>query len=226
MTTSQEDSVKEKIMIIDKEIKELDSQILEMAGLVEENLKYAIDVYLNYDPVKVYNPVDDDKVNMDERVIEKNCLHLMLKERLFAEDLRQVTGILSMVQDLERLGDHAKDILEFALRLKNPFRRDNRINDLTQFVYSMVEKSIQSYLKRDTKLAKEVIKDDDHVDEEYASIIQDLIEKEKSGEITSSYAIYSALVVKYLERIGDHATNVSEWAIYIITGYYKDLQII
>ncbi len=213
-------------MGIEKEIKELDGQILEMAGQVEKNLSYAIDVYLNYDELKKYQQVDDKKVNMQERMIEKDCLHLMLKERLFSEDLRQVTGIMSMVQDLERLGDHAKDILEFALRLKNPFRRDNRIYDLTEHVYSMVERSIQSYLKRDVGMAKQVILDDDYVDQEYSSIIQELIDKENKGEITSSYAIYSALVVKYLERIGDHATNVAEWAIYILTGYYKDLQII
>lgn len=213
-------------MLIDKEIRDLDSMILEMAGVVEKNLKYAIDIYLNYDPLKNYQQVDDEKVNQYERSIEKTCLHLMLKERLFAEDLRQVTGILSMVQDLERLGDHAKDILEFSLRLKNPFRRDERIDRLIDFVYEMVESSIQSYLKRDIDLAKKVIQSDDHVDKEYAEIIQELIRKEKESEITSSYAIYSALVVKYLERIGDHATNVAEWSIYILTGYYKDSQII
>lgn len=213
-------------MLIDKEIRDLDSMILEMAGVVEKNLKYAIDIYMNYDPLKNYQQVDDEKVNQYERSIEKTCLHLMLKERLFAEDLRQVTGILSMVQDLERLGDHAKDILEFSLRLKNPFRRDERIDRLTDFVYEMVESSIQSYLKRDIDLAKKVIQSDDHVDKEYAEIIQELIRKEKESEITSSYAIYSALVVKYLERIGDHATNVAEWSIYILTGYYKDSQII
>lgn len=213
-------------MLIDKEIRNLDSKILEMAGVVEKNLQYAIDVYLNYDPLKEYQQVDDEKVNQYERSIEKDCLHLMLRERLFAEDLRQVTGILSMVQDLERLGDHAKDILEFALRLKNPFRRDDRINRLTNYVYDMVESSIQSYLKRDIDSARNVIQSDDHVDREYADIIQELIKKEKEAEITSSYAIYSALVVKYLERIGDHATNVAEWSIYILTGYYKDSQII
>lgn len=213
-------------MLIDKEIRNLDSKILEMAGVVEKNLQYAIDVYLNYDPLKEYQQVDDEKVNQYERSVEKDCLHLMLRERLFAEDLRQVTGILSMVQDLERLGDHAKDILEFALRLKNPFRRDDRINRLTNYVYDMVESSIQSYLKRDIDSARNVIQSDDHVDREYADIIQELIKKEKEAEITSSYAIYSALVVKYLERIGDHATNVAEWSIYILTGYYKDSQII
>ena len=213
-------------MEIEKEIRQLDGKIMEMAGQVEKNLRYAMDVYLNYDPYKNYKEVDDGKVNQQEREIEKDCLHLMLKERLFSEDLRQVTGILSMVQDLERLGDHAKDILEFSLRLKNPFRRDERIYHLTEFVYSMVERSIDSYLKRDVEKARQVISDDDHVDKEYSSIIQELIDKEKDGEITSSYAIYSALVVKYLERIGDHATNVSEWAIYILTGYYKDRQII
>lgn len=213
-------------MSIEKEIRELDDKILEMAGNVEKNLSYAIDVYLNYDPLKNYAPVDDSKVNQQERMIERDCLHLMLKERLFAEDLRQVTGIMSMVQDLERLGDHAKDILEFALRLKNPFRRDNRIFEMTKAVYSMVERSIQSYLKRDVNMARAVINDDDQIDREYSEIIQGLIQKEKDSEITSSYAIYSALVVKYLERIGDHATNVAEWSIYILTGYYKDLQII
>ena len=106
-------------MELNEEIEHLNSLILQMSGVVEKNLFYAFDVYLNYDNNKYYHAVDDEKVNAYERWIEADALHIMLKEKLYASDLRIVTGIMSMVQDLERLGDHAKDILEFSLKVKN-----------------------------------------------------------------------------------------------------------
>ena len=116
-------------MDLQEEVSHLDSLILQMAGAVEKNLFYAFDVYLNYDPNKYYPEVDDLKVNAYERWIESDSLHIMLKERLYASDLRVVTGIMSMVQDLERLGDHAKDILEFSMKLKNPSKENTRISE-------------------------------------------------------------------------------------------------
>lgn len=213
-------------MDIETEIKSLDNLILEMSGVVEKNLKYAIDVYKNYDASKVYAPVDDEKVNAYERWIESDALHLMMKERLYADDLRKVTGIMSMVQDIERLGDHAKDILQFALRLKKPNKDNARILSLIDFVTKMVHDSIYSYIKRDIPLARNTIIADDHVDEEYEAILNELIQEDKEKEITSSFTVYTALVVKYLERIADHATNIAEWVIYIVNGFYKDKQII
>jgi phosphate transport system protein len=213
-------------MDIEAEIKQLDNLIMEMSGVVEKNLNYAIDVYLNYDLAKVYNPVDDEKVNSYERWIESDALHLMIKERLYADDLRRVTGIMSMVQDLERLGDHAKDILQFALRLRKANRSEKRIKELIDFVMKMVHDSIYSYIKRDLTLARDVIIRDDHVDSEYDALLSQLIDEDKEEEITASYTVYTALVVKYLERIADHATNVAEWVVYITSGFYKDKQII
>ncbi len=212
--------------ILDTEIKNLDSIIREMSGLVEKNLFYASDVYLNYNPTKEYPPIDDGKVNALERKIETTCLQLRLKERLFADDLRIVTGIRSMVQDLERLGDHAQDLLQFALRLKNPSTNNPEIAQLTAFVRKMVSDAVKSYRNRDTKLANDVIGRDIHVDKEYVKVVSTLVEKDQAKECSSSYAIFSALVVKYLERIADHATNVAEWVIYILSGYYKDKQIL
>lgn len=212
-------------MDLEIEIKQLDNLILEMSGVVLDNLKYAVDVYLNFDKTKFYQPVDDEKVNSYERWIEMDSLQLLMKERLYAEDLRKVTGIMSMVQDLERLGDHAKDILEFSLRLKNPSLGNKRIKELTDFVLKMVKDSIDSYIKRDVTLSRNVILRDDHVDKEYDALIEELITDDKKQN-SSSYTVYTALVVKYLERIADHATNVAEWVIYIINGYYKDKQIL
>lgn len=213
-------------MDIENEIRQLDNLILEMAGVVEKNLSYAIAVYLNYDVGKFYPPVNDEKVNAYERWIESDALHLMIKERLYADDLRKVTGIMSMVQDLERLGDHAKDVLEFSLKLKNPSKNNDRIKKLTDYVMKMVHDSIQSYIHRDIALAREVILSDDHVDNEYDSLIKSLIEEDSAKENSSAYTVFTALVVKYLERIADHSTNIAEWVIYILSGYYKDKQII
>ncbi len=214
------------MIILDAEIKTLDRRIREMSGVMEKNLFYASDVYLHYNPLKNYELVNDAKVNEFERRIESYCLQIRLKERLYADDLRIVTGIRSRVQDLERLGDHAQDLLQFALKIKNPSNSNPEIAALTDFVRKMVSDSIKSYRNRDILLAKEVRNRDDHVDAEYEKLLDVFVKLTESGKCSPLFSIYSSLVVKYLERIADHATNIAEWVIYIVTGYYKDSQIL
>jgi phosphate transport system protein len=211
---------------LDQSIEVLDEIILKMSGQTLSNLKYAMSVYLYFNKRMDYPPVDDAKVNAYEREVEAKCLSIMLRERLFAQDMRKVTGIMAMVGDIERLGDHAQDVLEFSLKLQNDKMDSQNIKSLTQFVMDMVEDAFKSYINRDQKLAQSVIDRDDYVDKKYADTIDYLIEADSSKEISSSFAIYTTLVVKYLERIADHATNIAEWVIYIMTGYYKDAQIV
>lgn len=214
-------------MNIETEIRQLDNLIKEMSGLVEKNLNYALDVYRNYDSLKQYELINDDLVNAYERWIETDCLTLLTKERLYAEDLRKVTGILSLVQDIERLGDHAKDILEFALRLGIKEDGNEHILSLIDYVNKMVHDSIYSFINKDILLARDVINRDDHVDLEYDKLLQELITNESNNNKTNkNYTVFTALIVKYLERIADHSTNICEWVVYIVSGYYKDRQII
>lgn len=214
-------------MNIETEIKQLDNLIKEMSGLVERNLNYALDVYRNYDSLKQYELINDDLVNAYERWIETDCLTLLTKERLYAEDLRKVTGILSLVQDIERLGDHAKDILEFALRLGIKEDENEHILSLIDYVNKMVHDAIYSFINKDILLARDVINRDDHVDLEYDKLLQELITNESTNNKTNkNYTVFTALIVKYLERIADHSTNICEWVVYIVSGYYKDRQII
>ncbi len=214
-------------MNIETEIRQLDNLIKEMSGLVERNLNYAIDVYKNYDSLKDYELINDDLVNAYERWIETDCLCLMTKERLYAEDLRKVTGIMSLVQDIERLGDHAKDILEFALRLGIKESKNEHILSLIDYVTKMVHDAIYSFINKDILLARDVINRDDHVDLEYDKLLGELISKESdNNKENKNYTVYTALIVKYLERIADHSTNICEWVVYIVSGYYKDRQII
>ena len=103
-------------MKLELEIEELNKMLIKMANLVVENLKIAFDIYYKYDEVKA-DLINDDLVDLHERLIEESCLNIMLRERPYAKDLRIVSGVLKLVGDLERLGDHAEDIRYFARKL-------------------------------------------------------------------------------------------------------------
>jgi phosphate transport system protein len=151
----------------------------------------------------------------------------MLKERLYGSDIRLVSGIMTMVEDLERLGDHAQDLMTFALKLKNSENHKNaEILAMAQFTMKMVDDSIKSYITKDVELAQDVIQRDDVVDHDYDKLLDYLVEAGKDRDVSSAFVVYTTLVVKYIERIADHSTNIAEWVVYIITGYYKDTQIL
>ena len=203
----------------------LENSMMHMADSVVKNLELAFDAYLNYSD-KEY-PVNDDIVDNLERMIEGECMHLLLTERPFARDLRKVSGILKLISDLERLGDHAEDVLEFALKLKNTEKHTNdEINQIVEITLNMVKDSIDSYIKQDINLAQTVIDRDDIIDKMYAELIDNLIKMSNKGTCSSAFAVYTTLVVKYIERIADHAVNIAEWVIYIISGFHKDKKII
>lgn len=208
---------------IDKEMETLNSLLLQMCDAVVVNINEAMDFYLGKRKVEAIN---DDLIDQYERMIEQMCLNIMLKQRLFARDLKEVTGILKLVSDLERIGDHAEDLLRFSQKLK-PYK-DNlnaEIESLVHFVAGMIKRSIQSYINKDVPLANEVIADDDYVDQRYMEIIDALANKKESDAAYLQFAIYTTLVVKYLERIADHSVNIAEWVVYIKSGYYKDKMI-
>lgn len=212
-------------MYLEKEIENLYQLSLKMADLVEENLKKAIEIYYNYNE-ELSSTINDDVVDMYERLIEELAIDIMLKERPYAKDLRSVTGILKLVSDLERMGDHAEDIIEFATKLKDEAKI--KIPDLDIMVkktMSMVHNSVLSFINKDELLAIKVIKADDEIDEIYEKILNEIIEESNKDSFSSSFAIYTTLVVKYIERIADHAVNVAEWVVYILRGYYKDKKI-
>lgn len=210
---------------IENEVKNLKQMTMKMGELVIDNLKIALEIYYNFDKEKA-ELINDDVVDLHERLIEEMCLNIMLKERPFARDLREVSGILKFVEDLERLGDHAEDIKEFATKLDGvdhhnvPF-----LDECYMEALKMVLDSINSFVNYDVELAESVIKNDDKVDELYDKAIEYIIENTNNKNFSGTFSIYTTLVVKYIERIADHAVNVAEWVIYIVNGYHKDKQI-
>ncbi len=212
-------------MNLDKEIANLKQLTLKMAEQVMDNLSTAVEVYYHYDEDKA-KLINDDVVDAHERLIEETCLNIMLKERPYASDLRVVSGILKLVEDLERLGDHAEDIDNFARRLKDvDHHQVPLLDEAYKEAMKMVFDSITAFMNDDVELAKKVIDGDDKVDSLYDQCLDYIIEKEEKSEFTSKFTVYTTLVIKYIERIADHAVNVAEWVIYITNGYHKDKQI-
>ena len=212
-------------MKIQEEIENLNKMLIKMADVVERNLLLAFALFHNYDE-EIALQIDDDKVNDYERKIEEYSMNLMLKERFFAKDMRSVLGILTLVGDLERLGDHAEDINIFSKKLKNEKKyKIDDINKMIDLAIKMVHNSIESFIKKDISLAQQVIISDDLIDSLYDKLLDTIIKLKDDNQVSSSFAIYTTLVVKYIERIADHASNIAEWVIYILNGYYKDKQI-
>lgn len=203
-------------MRLEKEVENLNHLLLKMTDVVLNNLKISFAAYLKEGNIEVIN---DDLVNQYERLIEELCLDILVRERPYSKDLRIISGILKLVSDVERLGDHAEDIMEFASRL---FEDKNEVfegsKQMTYICFKMVEDAINSYVRLDTKKAEEVIKKDDLMDDLYKKLIVQITKL----ELNHSYLVYTTIVIKYLEKIADHAVNIAEWVIYIVNGYYKD----
>ncbi len=210
-------------MNLQEEIESLKLLVVKMSDAVVTNITDAINYYLGKE---LNHKINDDLVDQYERLVEEMCVNILLRERPFAKDLKEVTGVLKLVSDLERIGDHAEDIYEFSEILK-PYNEQKiiEIEGLSIYVMKMINKAIHAYVTKDSDLAKEVINDDDYVDNKYMEIINKLASKENVNQEYLPFAIYTTLVVKYLERIADHSVNIAEWVVYISSGYYKDKMI-
>ena len=210
-------------MILEKELDHLYQMIIKMADIVCDNLSNAL-IYLEKNNESLF--INDDIIDKYERLIEEICINIMVKERPYAKDLRIVSGVLKVVSDLERLGDHAEDIANYNNKLVSlDHHKIENFDDLVKKVLKMVQESTKCFVSQDEKKAQEIINQDDEVDLMFNKLIEEIIILNENGKISSKYAIYMTLVVKYLERIADHAVNVSEWVIYIVNGYYKDQQL-
>lgn len=215
-------------MKLDIELDNLNKLLYKMTDEVQDNIRKSLDYYFGKEIKETY--INDDLIDNYERLIEEICINILIKERLYGRDLKEVTGILKLVADVERIGDHAEDIYNFATILKK-IQKDNKlyfikeIDDLSKHVLDMLKKSILAYVNKDIALANEIIEADNYVDNKYMEIL-DLMAKEKNPDnFFLSFAIYNAIVVKYLERIADHSVNICEWTVYIVNGFHKDKKI-
>ena len=200
----------------------LNNDLIRMGGMIEEAIASAITALRDSDAVLAKKVVDGDRaVDEEEKNIESQCLSIILREQPVARDLRKVSAALKMVTDMERIADNAADIAEISLTADV-----SAIMHMSEKVIIMVSHSIDSFVTTDMELANETIKADDEVDELFVSIRNRIVELIKSEHCSGDVAVDALMIVKYLERIADHAVNICEWVEFFKTGEYKNTRII
>ncbi len=209
-----------------EELKSLEQELIRMGALVEDQIRRAVRSLADQDLVLAREVIaDDDRVDRLEGEIERQCLTLLALQQPLAGDLRIVSTVLKIITDLERMADHASDIAKVTLRLSDePWIKP--LVDLpvmARLVISMVRSALNAYIHRSIEEALAMVRLDDDVDHLYAQIFGELVDLMRERPDTAAQATYLVFVANYLERIADHATNLGEWVVYMVTGERKEL---
>jgi len=162
----------------------------------------------------------EELIDRMERDIEQACLKILMMEQPVARDFREVSAVLKMITDLERIGDQARDIAEISMQFDEEriFKKLVHIPQMSAIVTQMVKDGVLSYINRDVELARSLDKSDDKVDALFNLVMNELIEFVRKNPDDAEQAVMFIMINKYLERIGDHAVNIGEWVEYAITG--------
>ena len=205
----------------DKELAQLNSELINMGTLIEEAIQNAVGALVNQNVEQAHRAVDFDvDVDQKEKDIENICYKLLLHQQPVAGDLRLITAALKMVSDMERIGDQAVDIAEMSVYIKDKKQVFNltHILEMADNASKMVTEAIDAFVKSDIEVAKKVARQDDIVDELFNRSKNETVELIHKNKELGSEALDIVMIAKYLERIGDHAVNIGEWAEYAATG--------
>ena len=208
----------------DEELKNLHGALIDMGAMIESAISGAIKALENRDIQKAKEIiVYDEEIDAQERLIEEMCMKLLLRQQPVARDLRKISTALKLITDMERIGDHAADISELAIMLRDlPQMNSNSLREMAVQTSSMLISSVEAYVEQDEEKARAVIRQDDVVDELFVTVKGEMIEAIRQNSDLSEAAADLLMAAKYFERIGDHATNIAEWTVYAFTGRHED----
>lgn len=206
----------------DKQLEQLNAELIKMGALCEEAIAFAVKGLLENNAELAQKAIStDEQIDQMERDIESLCLKLLLQQQPVARDLRTISAALKMISDMERIGDQAADIAEMTEFIHaGDDEAVGNIRAMSQAVVKMVTDSIDSFVKKNEKIAHRVLEEDDLVDDLFLRVKKDIIRIIAEGGENGEYYTDLLMIAKYLERIGDHATNISEWVLFSITGMH------
>jgi len=206
-----------------KHLENLHMELIKMGALCEEAIAGAIKGLLNEDPDLRQKAIDLEKdIDMKEHEIESLCVRLLLREQPVAGDLRQIIAAQGIVADMERIGDQAQDIADLStFMVGTRVIYDSHIAEMAREAAKMLTDSVDAFVESDFQKAIDVIHYDDIVDGFFIRIKKELIDIISEDSSSGEACLDLMIIAKYLERIGDHATNIAEWVVYSITGDRK-----
>lgn len=204
-----------------EELENLNNDVIKMGTMLEMSIALMVQAMENRSASMAKNVMmRDDQIDDMQISIEQECISLIAKQQPIATDLREVTSIMKLVTDIERIADHCFDISEYLLDLfeKQPIDEPEKLQGMIEAMSEMATDIIVSFVRRDVELAKKVHDKDDIVDAYFTSIREELTKKmQKEPEFVPQCVDY-LMIIKYLERMADHSANIARWIQFIVTG--------
>ena len=204
-----------------EELETLQGRLLEMGGLAEERVRAAVHGLVSRDPELIDQVLrGDEPINQLHVEVDNRCFRLLALHQPMATDLRQIVAAVKINTDLERVGDLAVNIAEAATRYIThpPVKKLIDIPAMGEIAQSMLRDALDSYVKRDTALAHQVLNEDDRLDGLKTQVFRELLTYMLQDPSTVEPSLDLILVSRHLERIGDHATNVAEDVIFMVSA--------
>lgn len=205
----------------DEQLALLNRRLIEMGALCEDAISASMRALAEEPEAAEKTKNIEREIDHAEREIEALCMKLLLQQQPVARDLRAISSALKMISDMERIGDQASDIAEIMRYIADDTVTDaTHLTQMAKAASRMVTDSVDSFVRRDLALARQVQDDDDTVDALFDTVKQELVASIRQEPSRGSECLDLLMVAKYLERIGDHAVNVAEWVEYSITGVH------
>lgn len=211
----------------DAELEAVRARVLKMGGLVEEQIARALEALSTGNMQLAARVVDDDhNINGLEVAIDEDCSTIIARRQPAAGDLRMLMMIVKTITDLERIGDEAAKIARMSQLIHETDRpyvpRTTEIRHVAEIALGMLRNALDAFARLDLTVAAKVVRQDEQVDDAFRGIMRQLITFMMEDPRTISHAIEILFVAKAIERIGDHAKNMSEYVVYMVKG--KDVR--
>lgn len=207
-------------------LKRMVSEMGERAELSYDRLVAAIEAN---DRETLKQLLDNDRQMIDmQRSIEGKCLLLLTKQQPVAKDMRLVSSALKVVTDIERVGDHVSDIADLYLRMGNIYTEgcyEQLLREMMEEARKILCEAVEAFVNGDEEVAGKVIAQDDVVDDLFNQVKEQMMRAICNQDLDADRVVDYLMVAKYLEKIGDHAVNIGEWAIFQVTGDMQGVEL-
>lgn len=203
------------------QLEELNLHVIKMGSILELSTNEMILALDTMNEEKAKQIIKrDDEIDLLEQHIERECINILAKQQPLASDLRKITSIMKIITDVERIADQCSDISEYIIKLNKlpKVKAPLHLFDMIEVMKTMVMDTIDSFVDADLDKASKVIPKDDIVDDYFAKISDELAGMMQGNPQVVPQCICYLMIIKYLERMADHATNIAEWITFIVTG--------
>jgi phosphate transport system protein len=214
--------------LFNRELQQVQEEMLVMASMVEKAIERSVASLKTRDARMAEEVIADDfKINQQRFGIEDNCLLLIATQQPIASDLRIVAAVLNIITDLERMGDHAEGIAKISLMIgtEPPLKPLIDVPRMDEVARSMLQRSMDAFMKRDADAAREIAKEDDTIDNLYEQVYRELLTFMMADPGTINRATHLLWVAHNLERIADRVTNICERVVFLTTGRMEEFNV-